>query len=179
MIISGPTLPFLMSNETQSSESRQDARCALHSVRGGIDMGSQEGKYLKHYLGKPLAFNVYIGRKIDIISFQIKYFQVLLWSSGLLSLASSAPQAQFQTQFQVRCLQTKCLIVSTFYIYYICTLSKYESRQDYDYSLDPPPRQSRPPSRGGGGSLRGQQPPPATERPETTTPVAILKQINE
>ena len=102
-----------------------------------------------------------------------------MWSSGLLSLASSAPQAQFQTQFQVSCLQTKCLIVSTFYIYYISTLSTYESRQDYDYSLDPPPRQSRPPGRGGGGSLRGQQPPPATERPETTTPVSILKQINE
>ena len=35
MIISGPTLPFLMSNETQSSESRQDARCVL-DVEGQI-----------------------------------------------------------------------------------------------------------------------------------------------
>ena len=62
MIISGPTLPFLMSNETQSSESRQDARCALHSGRGWRDGYGKLGRKIEHYLGKPLAFNVYIHR---------------------------------------------------------------------------------------------------------------------
>ena len=176
MIISGPTLPFLMSNETQSSESRQDARCALHSVRGGTDMGSQEGKQ-----------SIIQGSRWHLMFIQVDRYYFLLDKIFSGFVVEQRPPQPRQLSAPGSVSNTisgelspdqvpHCIYILNLYI---STLSTYESRQDYDYSLDPPPRQSRPPSRGGGGSLRGQQPPPATERPETTTPVAILKQINE